>query len=181
MADRRVACVGATAAGREQPRVIVILLEPVPTMTRAAVRAALAVALIGASGCGPSYKVAEVKGKVTLDGTPLEMVRVEFLSANGPRSTGQTDESGQFTLTLDVPKAPKGAIVGAHKVVLLDLWPTKDDKLSESGAWIDNSNGKLPRIDSKYYDVSTSPLTADIKAGEVNQIEFKVDPRKKKR
>lgn len=150
-------------------------------MSRATALVLLTALLIGSSGCGPQYKVAEVKGKVTLDGTPLEMIRVEFLSASGPRSTGQTDDEGNFTLTLDVPKAAKGAIVGPHKVVLLDLWPTKDDKLSESGSWIDNSNGKLPRIDSKYYDVGTSPLTAEVKAGEANQIEFKVDPRKKKR
>ena len=150
-------------------------------MTRALTVPSLMVVLFALAGCGPKYQVAEVNGRITLGGEPLDMVRVEFLSTTGPRSTGQTDADGRFSLTLDTPKPQKGAIIGSHKVVLLDLWPTKDDKLSESGAWIDNSNGKLPRIDSKYYDVGISPLTAEVKAGQVNEIEFKVDPRKKKR
>jgi len=141
----------------------------------------MVLALLALAGCGPKYQVAEVNGRVTLDGEPLDMVRVEFLSTTGPRSTGETDANGRFSLTLDAPKPQKGAIVGSHKVVLLDLWPMKDNKLGDGGEWVDNSNGKTPRIDSKYYDVGISPLSAEVKAGQVNEIEFKVDAKKKKR
>jgi transcriptional regulator len=49
--------------------------------------------------------------------------------------------------------------------------------LSESGEWVDKSDGKKSRIDTKYYDAMKSPLTVEVKAGEKNNFEFEVDPR----
>jgi hypothetical protein len=132
------------------------------------------------TGCGPSVKVAEVSGVVTLaDGKPLELIHVEFWSDNGPRSWGKTDDSGKFTLKLDSESPADGAVIGTHKVVLRDTWPMKDDKIGEGGDWIDNSKGKKPRIHSKYFDVALSPVSVEVKAGQKNHFDIKLDPAPK--
>lgn len=129
------------------------------------------------TGCDSGPQVAEVTGVVTLNnGKPLELIHVEFWSDNGPRSWGKTDDNGKFTLKLDTESPRDGAVVGTHKVLLRDTWPTKDDVLGEGGDWIDNSKGKKARIHSKYYDISVSPISLEVKAGEKNNFEIKLDP-----
>lgn len=136
--------------------------------------------LILFSGCGSGVKVAEVTGVVTLaDGKPLELIHIEFWSDNGPRSWGKTDDNGKFSLKLDSDSAQNGAVIGSHKVVLRDMWPMKDDKIGEGGDWIDNSKGKKPRIHSKYFDVALSPVAVEVKAGQKNHFDIKLDPAAK--
>jgi len=137
-----------------------------------------ALGLLGVTGCGSGEKAAEVSGLVTMKGQPMDLIHVEFWSSEGQRSYGKTDESGKFTLKLD-DGSMNGAIVGSHKVSMKDTWPTKDNVMSESGEWVDKSNGKRSRIDTKYYDAIKSPLTAEVKSGEKNNFEFDVDPAKK--
>jgi len=128
-------------------------------------------------GCGSDENISEVTGIVTLaDGKPLELIHVEFWSHNGPRSWGKTDSNGKFTLKLDADSPKDGAVVGTSKVLLRDTWPSKDDKMGSGGEWIDNSNGKKPRIHSKYYDVAKSPISLEVKAREKNNFEIKLDP-----
>lgn len=134
-------------------------------------------AMAGLIGCGDSLKTAEVTGTITLDGKPLELVHVEFWPVEGPRSIGKTDDSGNFTLELD-DRSKKGAALGQHKVMLRDTWPMKDDYLSDGGDWVDKSDGKKPRIHSRYYDVSTTPLSFEVKAGQANHMDIKAEPRK---
>lgn len=132
---------------------------------------------VGLTGCSDKLQVAEVSGVVTVDGKPLELVQVEFWPSNGPRSIGKTDAQGKFTLETD-DRTQKGAVPGKHKVALRDTWPSKDDYISDGGDWVDMSKGKKSRIDSKYYDPPTSPLSVDVESGKANNFEFKVDPRK---
>jgi hypothetical protein len=128
-------------------------------------------------GCNSGPDVAEVTGVVTLaDGKPLDLIHVEFLSENGPRSYGKTDDSGKFSLKLDDDSQQMGAIVGNHKVQLRDMWPSKDDVLGDGGDWVDNSKGKKSRIHSKYSDYTTSTLSFEVKAGEKNNFEINVVP-----
>ena len=136
-----------------------------------------AIALL--AGCqGNSVPTSEVTGIVTLDGTPLELIHIEFWPVgDGQRSIGKTDESGKFALELD-DLSKKGAAIGNHKVMLRDTWPMKDNVLSRSGEWIDNSKGKKSRISNKYYDVSTSPLEFEVKSGNDNHFEIKALPRR---
>jgi hypothetical protein len=68
-----------------------------------------------------------------------------------------------------------GAVPGEHKVCLRDTWPTKDDYLDEGGAWVDMSDGKRSRIDTKYYDAIKSPLTLKVEPGKDNVFDIKVD------
>ena len=130
-------------------------------------------------GCKDGLELQEVSGTVTLDGKPLELVHVEFWPESGPRSLGKTDAQGRFALELD-DRTAKGAVAGSHKVSLKDTWPMQDDYISDGGDWVDMSNGRKSRIHSKYYDAPTSPLTVQVKPGEVNSIDFAVDPKAKK-
>jgi len=129
------------------------------------------------SGCGGGDQIAEVTGVVTLDGKPLELVAVEFWPEIGMRSFGKTDNEGKFTLQLDDRSRP-GAYPGTHKVSLKDTWHMADDYISEGGDWVDMSAGRKSRIDSKYFDAPMSPLTVQVKLGEVNHFEFEVEKRK---
>ena len=68
------------------------------------------------AGCGSEDGLAKVKGKVTLNGRPLEGATVEFQPAaeRGAPSAGATDAKGRYELmyTFDVP----GAMPGEHVV-----------------------------------------------------------------
>jgi len=139
----------------------------------------LSVSLPFLTGCKEKIDVVEVSGVVKVNGKPLDMIHVEFWPMNGPRSWGVTDAEGKFTLTLDTEDPQPGAVPGSHKVMLKDKWPSKDDVQTETGEWIDNSKGKLPRIHSKYYDAVGSDMTVTVKSGEPNVLEINADPRQR--
>jgi hypothetical protein len=77
--------------------------------------------LVLAAGCsGQNFTLNEsVEGTLKIDGKPLAGVVVQFLPEgdNIPSSRGTTDEQGHFTLTCE-NKGP-GAVVGKHRVVVL--------------------------------------------------------------
>lgn len=127
-------------------------------------------------GCSPGEEISQVTGTVSSNGQPLELIQVEFWPTEGMRSIGKTDDSGKFTLELD-DRSRLGAVPGTHKILLRDTWPTKDDVLGPGGEWIDNSNGKRARISSRYYDVSQTPLSFEVKPGE-NHFDIEAEPRK---
>ncbi len=140
----------------------------------------IAVLSLSFMGCDSGPKVAHVSGVVTLaDGKPLELIHIEFWSDSGPRSYGKSDNLGNFTLKLDTDAQQVGAVIGKHKVSLRDTWPTKDDVLNDGGEWVDNSKGKKARIHSKYSDFAKSPVECEVKAGENNHFEIKLDPAPK--
>ena len=110
-----------------------------------------------------------------MDGKPMDMIHIEFWSTNGPRSYAKTDAEGKFELTLDDGSQQKGAVAGDHKVCVRDTWPSKDDYIGDGGEWVDTSDGKRSRIDTKYYDAVYSPLTLKVESGKKNYFEIKVD------
>lgn len=86
----------------------------------AAVAIATSLSVIGCGGQrGPDYsvlKLAQVEGKVTLDGEPLPGVRVEFVEANNqpPRLCfGETDSAGNYQIYRDrnVPGCLPGEMI----------------------------------------------------------------------
>jgi hypothetical protein len=135
--------------------------------------------LLLSTGCGSKREVVEVTGTITMEGQPKDLIHVEFWSTNGPRSFGKTDTSGKFELVLDDSSGQKGAVPGEHKVCLRDTWPSKDDYINEGGEWVDKSDGKKSRIDTKYYDAMNSPLSIKIEPGKKNSVEIKIDGPKK--
>jgi hypothetical protein len=85
-------------------------------------RVVAAVALVGAAGCGGSYPLAPVSGRVTMDGQPLANAAVTFQPVPtekginpGPGSGGFTDADGRYTLKL-VSDGSRGAVIGKHIV-----------------------------------------------------------------
>ena len=68
------------------------------------------------AGCGSESDLAKVKGKVTLNGQPLEGATVEFqpTADGGAPSAGETDAEGRYELsyTFTTP----GAMPGEHIV-----------------------------------------------------------------
>lgn len=74
-------------------------------------------------GCGESYRLAPVSGKVTLNDKPLANADVHFQPIGskdntnpGPGSHGKTDANGRYTLRVDAHQA--GAVVGKHRVMI---------------------------------------------------------------
>ena len=83
----------------------------------------IGVVLMAAWGCGGTQKIANVSGKVTLDGKPLANATVTFQPfppegsiEAGEASIGKTNEKGEFTLT--TLSGSKGAKVGKHHVLI---------------------------------------------------------------
>ena len=72
-------------------------------------------------GCGKSYPLAPVSGRIEVDHKPLAHAEVTFsplAGADQPISTGKTDENGAFTLSLNNESRSQGALVGEHRVLI---------------------------------------------------------------
>lgn len=129
---------------------------------------------IGCGGGGP--QVAPVEGTVTLDGKPLDKILVEFFpTTNGPRSFGETDAQGKFTLMTDDGKTV-GAVVGNHKVTLKD-GSVITKFMGRKGENVDMSEGRKPRIGGKLASPETSPLTATVTAEGTNSVTFEASTK----
>ena len=118
--------------------------------------------LIGCSGdSGP--ELAEVTGTVTLDGSPVAGVNLQFTpeSEDGSPSYGVTDADGQYELLYSIDRS--GAMPGKHRVEILPAEPNTDD----SGKPVASSVMTL--IPTRYTQPGT--LTADIQSGS-NTVDF---------
>ncbi|WP_437206171.1 carboxypeptidase-like regulatory domain-containing protein [Planctomicrobium sp. SH664] len=147
-------------------------LGPLVARTRSAflekgrwVVAVVPLLLAGLSGCGAGGDLPEiglVKGRVLLDGKPLDAARVTFEPNFGRPSNGRTDAEGNFELEylFDVP----GAAIGPHTV-----------RISTHDMLEDRTTGKMKmipeRVPSAYNN--NSVLTAEVKGG-VNEINFEL-------
>jgi hypothetical protein len=72
------------------------------------------------TGCGTSYKVVPVSGRVTMDGKGLGHAEVMFIpepQGDKPSSMALTDDDGHYSMSLNNSKGD-GAVVGKHKVVI---------------------------------------------------------------
>lgn len=109
---------------------------------------AIAGVLVGCSDSGPS--VAPVRGLVTLDGTPVPGITVQFYPVGGGRaSTGTTDVDGIYQLLYSIHEA--GAIVGQHQVCVY-----YDDDQETSGL-------KRMKVPGRYEE--NSDLIVEVKRG----------------
>ena len=103
-----------------------------------------------------------------LNGTPLADVEVYFIpdgqmGTRGPRAAAVTDAEGRFHL--DLGKLGQGALVGHHRVVLVDrlaLAPVPDEREGKAGA---RARGPQPsRIPERYTTATGTPLRAEVRA-----------------
>lgn len=125
-----------------------------------------------AAGCGAASDVpslAKVTGVVMLDGKPLTKGSVQFTpdskqGTTGRMALGDIGPDGEFTLTTSTPG--DGAQVGFHNVsvVCVDA-PPFDPKnpVPTTVKWL---------IPEKYGVDQTSGLTAEVKEGEENILQF---------
>jgi hypothetical protein len=108
-----------------------------------------------------------VQGTLKLNGAPLSDVEVYFVpdgekGTRGPRAAAVTDPEGHFHL--DLGALGRGALVGHHRVVLVDrlaLNPVPDDRVDRPGA---RPRGPQPsRIPAKYNAATTTPLCVEVR------------------
>jgi hypothetical protein len=113
------------------------------------------------SGCGSGGNLAKVRGKVTLNGLPLEGVVVQFQPTEGRHSpsAGITDSAGEYEImhTFSTP----GAVLGEHSVSIR----TAGTFYQEEGC----SDLKQERVPAKYN--SRTELKCRVEAGR-NTINF---------
>jgi len=111
---------------------------------------------LAAISCGPA-NVAKVKGKVTLDGKPLENADITFYPEEKGlvSSNGTTNAEGVYELNYD--SQTKGAALGKHKVLI---------RLGVPEEMPDVKPKPLPAI----YNKETT-LTAEVVAGD-NAFDF---------
>ena len=120
----------------------------------------LSFALLLLTGCG-SGDLAQVRGRVTLDGEPVAKAIVEFVpqGERGAPSYGLTDEKGEYQMQFT--RSQSGATIGSNQVRI-----TSDDEASIAGKRI--SPG-IEVFDTRYN--TASELSVDVKAGS-NRFDF---------
>ena len=124
------------------------------------------VTLLTLSGCGESGpQLVQVSGVITLDGTPVPQLGVQFSPAFEKASPayGVTDADGRYQLLYSADR--KGAMPGTYIVELQALEPQFD----EAGNRVGPPPVKLP----KKYDSSGS-LSAEVNSGESNTVNFEL-------
>jgi hypothetical protein len=150
----------------------------------------IATALLLCAGCnkGPS-DLGLVEGQVLMDGKPLNNIQVTFTpdtgqGTYGPNSSAITDENGHFKLICEDKKRKPGAVIGNHRVTLVDMGaaPTssEDSHSSNQKKMLKQDQGnkkqnplkpdlagqrEKPRLGSSYSDPSNTPLKKEVKAG----------------
>jgi hypothetical protein len=115
---------------------------------------------------GCSSKTAAVNGRVKLkDGGDVSVLRGYMVSFEPEQDrisgTGEINADGTFKITTFA--ADDGAIPGRHRVAISPPDPPPD------------APPPKPIIPLKYRDFGTSGLTADIKAGTTNNVEFELE------
>jgi hypothetical protein len=133
-------------------------------MNRCGLQLCIYVLLLLLFGC--SRKTAPVNGRVKFkDGGDISVLRGYMVSFEPEddriSGTGEVAADGSFKITTFT--ANDGAIPGRHRVAISAPDPPPD------------APPPKPVIPQKYRDFGTSGLTADIKAGTTNNVEFELE------
>jgi hypothetical protein len=113
--------------------------------------------------------MAKTSGTVTFNGKPVTGGVIIFVpdpskGSDGPMGIGEIDQSGHYRIrTLRV----EGALVGWHKVRIEDPMAGGPPRVA----------GPV-QIPGFYAKAETSGLTAEVKAGQDNQIDFALTPKR---
>jgi hypothetical protein len=123
-----------------------------------------ALVVLSLTGCGERRSgTAIVRGKVTLNGKPVPNGTVNFIPEMGPSATGEIQPDGSYTLTTYKPG--DGAVLGAHKVVIVAM--------ADNAGMLPEARSPLPPpiVPVKYTSPATTDLTAQVEDKE-NTIDF---------
>jgi hypothetical protein len=117
------------------------------------------------SGCGRSVQLGEVEGTVQLDGQPIDNVMVVFVPENPslPQSFGVTDEQGRFKLRCNDKRM--GAVVGGHRVMLVDAQTSPTPKSRDDDEAPEGAIAARSRIPTIYNRANKTPLQQSVAAG----------------
>jgi hypothetical protein len=122
------------------------------------------------SGCADAgdQDTATVHGKVTYRGKPLPLGMVMFTPDNmGPTASGAINTDGTYTLS--TYSTGDGAVIGTHKVAVI----AKEEQTNFEANAAPTDGKRL--IPDKYFLEVTSGLTAEVKPGEENEINFNLE------
>src|SRR5262245_37730671 len=129
-------------------------------------RAALLLLPLLAAGCGPPG-LAQVSGRVTLDGRPLPNAGVNFQPVAkagkveaGPGSYGKTDADGRYTLRVVGDDRP-GAQVGPHRVEITAFAGTAADDVDARKAPTSLVPARYNRETELTFQVKSGPNEAN--------------------
>lgn len=128
------------------------------------------VCVLGCSSGGPA--IVPIEGTVTHNGEPVPNLRIYFAPTGGRPSWGDSDASGHFKLEYDGDH--KGALVGAHKVFVVDMGGVVDETAAMSGAARPKRSPAISEIVKKYGKRETSPLDVEVKKPDRN-FQLKLD------
>jgi hypothetical protein len=135
--------------------------------------------LVAGCGSGPI----PVRGRVTLDGTPVSGAAVLFVPAgtSGRPANGRTDASGVFRLTTF--KQEDGALPGDYKVVVTKTDPLPEPPPAEPGNTASvvkhykglktKETSKKKQLPPAYADAAKTPLHCTVPAG--GEVELKLE------
>jgi hypothetical protein len=128
-------------------------------------------------GCNKPYSVAQVSGRVTLDGKPLPKASITFVPmatkeniAPGPTATAITDADGRYVLTVD--KDTPGAVVGRCRIFVTTRFTDPPPPDQDGGLPVRMPRDKVP----DRYNVRTD-LTFDVPAGGTDRADFELKSR----
>jgi hypothetical protein len=136
-----------------------------------------ALAFLSAGCGGEEYQTAQISGRVTLDGKPIEKAAVMFQPVApkgtmnpGPGSFGITDADGRYTLKLIGLSDRKGAALGHHKVRIenyTEPGDTADDRTNRKPA-------KPPIPIPERYNRIDAILEFDVLKGGTDEANFEL-------
>ena len=127
-------------------------------------------------GCSNDSGLTSVSGIVTVDGKPVTEGTIMFYPTGGRPAASQIAPDGSYELTSF--KRGDGVPAGNHKVTISAyttirpknaVAPTNINEETEANM----AEGKIVwLVDKKYSKLQTSKITAEVKAGEPNEINF---------
>jgi hypothetical protein len=139
-------------------------------------------------GCGPSYKLYPVTGKVTLDGAPLAGATITLQPVGGDAkpASATCDKDGSYSVVDMRPEAAPGAAAGNYKVGILWYKPSVDSSQATGESSSNKSeDGKAARttvsgpksdLPAAYQNPETSELTLTVEA-KPNVKDFALDSK----
>ncbi len=135
--------------------------------------AALCVAILLASGCGPSYPLGKVSGTVTYNGEPVKTGDVTFHPAEGRVSVTKI-ENGQI-IDATTFETGDGATLGATTVTIaaFEVTGTVEVQSEEDPEKTYQQEVRESLVPLKYDSVETSGLNFTIEKG---KNELKIEP-----
>jgi hypothetical protein len=135
------------------------------------------IVVMSSLGCGSGVKppaLHPVSGKVTFDGKPVPGAMLVFIPANedpqkpsNERSAGKTDDEGTYELTWGIDEVA-GSPAGKFKVFITAFKAVDEN--------FDNEEKPPSLIPEKYNSPVSSGLTAEVKEGDENVINFELVP-----